>query len=72
MDMDVLDRDLLRAFSTMSVQSFEQCCVRARELTPLVEVLAATLESLLANHCAPVAFHRGVMASDKLGGEHPF
>jgi hypothetical protein len=32
MDMDVLDRDPLRAFSTMSVQGFEQCCMRAREL----------------------------------------
>ena len=32
MDMDVLDRDPLRAVSTMSVQGFEQCCMRAQEL----------------------------------------
>ena len=70
-DVDVLDGDLLLALAAMAVQGFEQRGVGAGEPVRLVQVLAAALERLLAEHGAPVAFHRGVVAGEELGGNHP-
>jgi hypothetical protein len=39
----------------------------ARLLWPLI---APALEGLLADHCAPVAFHRGVVRGDELRRDH--
>jgi hypothetical protein len=39
-------------------------------LVRLAEVIAPALEGLLADHCAPVAFHRGVVCGDELRRDH--
>ena len=72
MDVDVLDRDLLLALAAMAVEGFEQRRVGAGELVGLGEVLAPALEGLLADHGAPVAFHRGVVGGDQLRRHHAF
>jgi len=50
--VDMLDRDLLLPLAAMSVEGFEQGCVRARQLVRLREIFPPTLERLLAKHCA--------------------
>src|SRR5438874_11102996 len=72
MNVDVLNRYLLLAFAAMPVEGIEQRRIRARQLVGLREVLAPSLEGLLADHGAPIAFHRGVVGSDKLRSHHAF
>jgi hypothetical protein len=36
----------------------------------LGEVLAAALESLFSEHCAPIAFHRGIVCGEQLSPDH--
>jgi hypothetical protein len=70
MDVDVLHRDLLLALAAMAVKPIEQQRIAAGELVRLAQVLAATLESLFAEHGAPVAFHGGVVCGDELRRDH--
>ena len=70
-DVDVLDRDFLRAFAAVAIEGFQQRRVCPRELVRLVEILAPALERLFADHGAPVALHRCVVAGDELRGDHP-
>jgi hypothetical protein len=69
--VDVLHRDLLLALAEVANESFEQGGEGAGELVRLGEVLATPLECLLAEHPAPVAFHRRVMSGNQLRGHHP-
>jgi hypothetical protein len=38
----------------------------------LGEVFVSALECLFAKHRAPVAFHGGIVRSEKLSRDHPF
>src|SRR4029077_17441689 len=49
----------------------QQRGIGARKLVRLPEILAPSLEGLLAKHCAAGGFHRGVVRSDELRGDHP-
>ena len=69
-DMDVLDRDFLLPFPAVPVERIKQYRVSARQLVGLGQILAVPFERLLANHGAPIAFHCGIMRSDKLGRNH--
>jgi hypothetical protein len=71
-DVDVLDRDFLRAFAAMAIEGFQQRRVCPRQLARLVEILSPALERLFADHGAPVALHRCIVASDELRGDHAF
>ena len=68
----MLHRDLLLALAAVAIERFEQRRIGARELVRLGEVLAPALEGLLADHGAPVAFHRGVVGGDQLRRHHAF
>ena len=70
MDVDVLHGHLLLALAAVAVERFEQLSEGARELVRLGEVLAPTFEGLLAEHGAPIAFHRRVMSGDQLRCHH--
>ena len=70
-NVNVLDRDFLRAFAAMAIEGFQQRRVCPRELARLVEILSPALERLFADHVAPVALHRCIVASDELRGDHP-
>jgi hypothetical protein len=69
--MDVLHRHLLLAFAAVAVEGVQQRGIGARKLVRLREILAPSLEGLFAKHCAAVAFHRSVVRSDELRGDHP-
>jgi hypothetical protein len=63
MDVNVLHNHLLLALAAVSVERFEQGCERPGELIRLREVLAPSLEGLLANHGAAITFHRGIVGT---------
>jgi hypothetical protein len=72
MDVDVLDRDLLLALAAVAIQRLEQDGIGPRKLVRLAQALAAPLESLFADHRAPVALHGGIVCGQQLSREHPF
>jgi hypothetical protein len=72
MNVDVLNRYLLLAFAAMAVEGFEQRRIGARQFVGLREILAPTLEGLIADHGAAVAFHRRIVGSDQLCRHHAF
>jgi hypothetical protein len=71
-DVDVLDGDLLLAVAPVPVQGLKQGGVGAAKFVRLGQALAPALDRLLADHGAPVAFHRGSMAREELSGQHAF
>jgi hypothetical protein len=64
--VNVLDCDFLLALAAMPVQRFQQHRTGARELVGLVQVFAPSLERLLGEHGAPIAFHRCIVSRNKL------
>ncbi|WP_291701050.1 hypothetical protein [Bradyrhizobium sp.] len=64
--------DLLLSLAAMPIEGLQERRVRPRELVCLGEILPPALECLLTKHCAPVAFHRCVMASNELRCQHAF
>jgi len=68
----VLNGHLLLALAAVPVERFNERRIGAGELVRLGEVLSPALERLLADHSAPVAFHRRVMCGDQLRRHHPF
>src|SRR5215468_6704198 len=71
-DVDVLHRDLLLAFAAVAIERIEQSRIGAGELVRLAQSFPSALEALIADHSPPVAFHRRVMACDKLCRDHAF
>src|SRR5262245_438634 len=71
-DVDMLHRDLLLALAAVPVEGIEQSRVGAGELVRLAQSFPSALEGLVADHGPPVAFHRRVMACDKLRRDHAF
>ena len=71
-DVDMLDRDFLRTFAPMTIQSFEQDRVGPGELVGLAQVFGAAFERLFTDHGAPIALHRGVVSGNQLRGHHAF
>jgi hypothetical protein len=71
-NVNVFDRDFLRALAAVAIEGFKQRRVCPRELIRLTEIFPPSQERLLAKHGAPVTFHRGVVTHYQLGGEHSF
>jgi hypothetical protein len=69
MHMDMFHGDLLLAFAAVPVQGVEQHGIGPRKLVRLTQVLASALEGLFAEHGAPIAFHRGIVAGEHLSGD---
>ena len=63
-DIDMLNRGLLLSLAAMLVQGIEKRRPSARKLVCLIEVFTPSLERLIVNHRAAVAFHRGVVCGD--------
>src|SRR5215472_15058388 len=72
MHMDVFYRDLLLAFAAVAIERIEQSRIGAGELVRLAQSFPSALEGLVADHGPPIAFHRRVMACDKLRRDHAF
>src|SRR5829696_8685617 len=71
-NVDVFDRHSLLALPAVTVESLKQRGVSAREFVRLAQVLLATFERLLPEHCPPIALHRGVVGRDHLSRKHAF
>ncbi len=72
MNMDVFDRDLLLAFSPVTLQRFHLSGVGPRQFVCMGEVFMAQRAGLLGVRRSPVGFHCGVVTGHHLGGEHAF
>ena len=68
----MLDGDLLLTFTTVTIERVEQRGIGAGELVRLAQSFPLSLEGLVADHGPPVAFHRRVVACDKLRRHHAF
>jgi hypothetical protein len=71
-NMNVLDRDFLRALAAVAIEGFQECCVCPGELVRLAKVFPPPLERLLADHGAAITLHCSVMGSNELSGHHAF
>jgi hypothetical protein len=54
------------------LREFQQSCVCSRKFVRLAQIFPLSLECLLAEHRAAIAFHGGVGAADELRCEHSF